>query len=86
VFSEDQSWDEAQEFAKSLLATLHLAVTRRVDGPDAWVWDVNGQGGSFIMGYDDFPCETTLWSLDTGSDLALENLFAKLQLPQSGVV
>ena len=33
------------------------------------------------MGYDDFPCETTLWSLDADSDAAIECLFATMVRP-----
>jgi hypothetical protein len=78
VFSEEQGWEEAQAFAARVVARLGLAVSRRVDGPDAWLWDVQGAGGSFILGYDDFPCETTLWAADPGSDAAVERLFSKL--------
>lgn len=78
VFSEEQGWEEAQQFATWVAGQLGLTVSRRVDGPDAWCWEVQGAGGSFIFGYDDFPCETTLWAADTESDAAVERLFSEL--------
>jgi hypothetical protein len=78
VFSEEQSWEEAQAFAARMAARLALAVSRRGDGPDAWLWEVQGAGGSFVFGYDDYPCETTLWAADQGSDAAVERLFREL--------
>jgi hypothetical protein len=78
VFSEDQSWEAAQEFAALLVVRLGLAVGWRVDGPDAWLWEVRGAGGTFLLGYDDFPCETTLWAADPGSDGDVQRLFSEL--------
>jgi hypothetical protein len=78
VFSEEQGWQEAREFAAQLAVRLGLVVLRRVDGPDAWVWEVWGAGGAFLLGYDDFPCETTLWAADPGSDAAVQRLFSEL--------
>jgi hypothetical protein len=78
VFSEKQGWEEAQAFAAGVAARLGLTVSHRVDGPDAWVWDVRGAGGAFILGYDDFPCETTLWAADPESDAAVERLFREV--------
>jgi hypothetical protein len=78
VFSEEQGWEESQEFAARVAGQLGLAVSRRVDGPDAWLWEVQGAGGSFILGYDDFPCETTLWAADPTSNAAVERLFREL--------
>jgi hypothetical protein len=75
VVSEEQDWEEAQEFTAWLAARLGLTVTRRMDGPDAWFWEVRGAGGAFILGYDDYPCETTLYAADPGSDAPLERLF-----------
>ena len=75
VFSEEHGWDEAQAFAMQVTEQLGLTVSRRVDGPDAWLWDLQGAGGSFIIGYDDFPCETTLWASDPTSDTAVQRLF-----------
>jgi hypothetical protein len=78
VFSEEQGWEEAQGFAARVTARLGLTVSRRVDGPDAWFWEVHGAAGSFILGYDDFPCETTLWAADPASDAAVERLLSGL--------
>jgi hypothetical protein len=78
VFSEDQSWDEAQRFAARLVKHLGLTVWRRLDGPYSWLWDVQGAGKSFIFGYDDFPCETTLWAASPDGDATVEVLFGAL--------
>lgn len=78
VFSENQEWEEAHEFAEGVAALLGLAVSRRVDGPYAWFWEVHGEGGTFILGYDDYPCETTLWAVDPGSDAIVDRLFRVL--------
>jgi hypothetical protein len=78
VFSEEQTWEEAQEFAARIVAGLGLTVSRRLDGPDAWLWDVKGPGGVYIFGYDDFPCETSLWAAHPESDPAVERLFGEL--------
>jgi hypothetical protein len=78
VFSEHQSWEEAQQFAARIVAQFRLTVTSRLDGPDAWVWDVQGAGGAFTFGYDDFPCETTLWAANAESDGCVERLFVEL--------
>lgn len=78
VFCEDHGWEEAQVFACQMVERLALTVSRRVDGPDAWLWDVQSASGSFFLGYNDFPCETTLWAADPGSDAAVERLFIGL--------
>jgi len=78
VFSEEQGWEEVHEFAARVVARLGLAVSRQVDGPDAWFWEVQGAGGSFIFGYNDYPCETTLWAAVPESDAAVERLFSDL--------
>jgi hypothetical protein len=78
VFSEDQGYEEAQEFAARMVGQLGLKVVRRINGPYAWLWDVWGAGGALIFGYDDYPCETTLWAADTESDAAVEQLFRGL--------
>jgi hypothetical protein len=78
VFSEEQGWEEAQEVAARVVARLGLTVSRRVDGPGAWFWEVRAAGRSFILGYSDWPCETTLWAADPGSDAAVERLFGYL--------
>ena len=78
VFSHDQSYDEAEAFAARVVEQLGLTVDRRIRGPYSWLWDVHGAGGHFVFGYDDFPCETTLWATDAESDLALLHLFGAL--------
>ena len=85
MFSEDQGYDEAQAFASAILAQLELAVTNRIDGPDVWIWDAQNEEGTFIIGYDDFPCETTLWAADPASDRAVTVLFARLTNRPPGV-
>ena len=78
VFSEDQGWEEAQEFAARMIDRLGLTVIARVNGPDAWLWDVHDASGVFVFGYVDFPCETTLLAADPASDAAVGRLFDKL--------
>jgi hypothetical protein len=85
VFSEDQGYGEAWAFAAGMVDRLGLTVDRRIDGPDAWIWDLHGASGHFLFGYDDVPCETTLWAADPESDRPLEELFGAVvgQSPSS---
>jgi hypothetical protein len=78
VLSEDQGYEEAEDYAGRMAASLGLTMSRRVNGPDAWFWEVQGDTGTFLIGYDDWPCETTLWAADAGSDAAVERLFGKV--------
>jgi hypothetical protein len=75
VFSEEYGYGEAQELAGRVVAQLGLTVTHHIDGPDAWIWDVQGAGGQFVVGYNDFPPETTLWAANPESDRIVERLF-----------
>src|SRR5688572_16573104 len=78
VFSEDHTMSEAQQLATRMAAQLGLKVTGRAEGPYCWFWDAEGEGGVFRFGYDDFPCETTLWAANPESDAAIERLFNRL--------
>ncbi len=79
VFSENQGWDEAQLFAAKAIEYLCLTLDKRIDGPDAWLWEVHNSNGLFTFGYDDFPCETTLVSWNIESDAVIESLYIKSQ-------
>jgi hypothetical protein len=78
VFSEEYGYGEAQALAGRMVARLRLTVTSRIDGPDAWIWEVQGAGGQFVVGYTDFPPETTLWAANPESDPVLVRLFRGL--------
>lgn len=78
VFSEEYGYGEAEALAGRVVERLGLTVTDRIDGPDAWLWDVQGAGGEFMFGYTDFPPETTLWAANPESDPVIERLFRGL--------
>jgi len=78
VFSENQSWDEAQEFATSFMAEHGMTLLHRCDGPDAWLWDVSWGRNAFVFGYDDYPCETVLFSTNLQHQDALLRLFQEV--------
>jgi hypothetical protein len=79
VFSENQGWEEAQVFAEKAIEYLKLNLDRRIDGPDAWLWEVHNANGRFTFGYDDYPCETTLVASDVESDAEIESIYIKSQ-------
>lgn len=79
VFSEDQSWEDARAFASKVIAEHRMTLVRRCDGPNCWLWDVHWNGGEFIFGYDDFPCETVLISSNDQHQDALVRLFEAIQ-------
>ena len=84
VFDEDQNYEQAQSFADRMIETLGLTIIRRLNGPHCWMWDGHYREAAFVFGYDDFPCETTLWAANAESDRAIEELFAKLvKMPPS---
>jgi hypothetical protein len=78
VFSEEYDLGEAQLFAVRIVRLLGLTVSRRSEGPFCSVWEARGAGGEFLVGFDDFPCETTLWAADPRSDPAIEQVFRRL--------
>ena len=78
VISERETWEESQATLRHLVERLGLAIVRRIEGPDAWLWDVQSEAGTFIVGYDDFPCETTLYASEPRDDAAVERIFADL--------
>jgi hypothetical protein len=53
VISERETWEESQATLRHLVERLGLAIVRRIEGPDAWLWDVQSEAGTFIVGYDD---------------------------------
>lgn len=84
VFSEDHAYDEAAGFAERLVRRLGWRVVRRLDGPCGWIWDVCCDRGTFVLGYDDFPCETVLWAASPADDMQVEQLFAELWASDAG--
>jgi hypothetical protein len=74
LFSEDQSYEESQAFAQQFMTAYGMTLLKRIDGPGAWLWDVRRGDNYFVFGYNDFPCETTLFAADADSDDALLRL------------
>jgi hypothetical protein len=79
VFSENHGWEEAQVFGAKIIDYLNLIVNRRIDGPDAWLWELSNTEGRFVFAYDDFPCETCLVSSDIESDKVIESIYIRLK-------
>ena len=49
VFSEEYGYGEAQALAQRAVEQLGLIGTHRIDGPGAWIWDVRGTTGQFVV-------------------------------------
>jgi hypothetical protein len=47
-------------WAQQFLSRHDGVVTRKIDGPDARVWDVTIRGEQFLLVFDDFPLQTLL--------------------------
>jgi len=78
LLRDDQSWKEAQEFAKQFISKYEMNLIRKIDGPDAWLWHVTCQGSTFIFSYDDFPCETVIFADTKNDEVALKALFTAI--------
>jgi hypothetical protein len=74
LFNEDHSYEEAQAFALQFMAAHDIELIKRIDGPDAWLWDVRWGDNYFVFGYNDYPCETTLYAADAASEDGLLKL------------
>ena len=79
LLSKSQTWDDAQRFAAEVVARLGLVITEKIDGPDAWIWEVQRGNVTMVLGYDDYPCETTLGSVDAAGDDAIHAIFSLLR-------
>ncbi len=61
IFSESLTWEEAQEYARTVAERLGLRLKDRWDGPDVWNWFATDGKSNFVLSYTDFPCELCLW-------------------------
>jgi hypothetical protein len=64
---EDQSWEEAQEYAQQLVLKHDMKLISKINGPETWQWYVKYKGNTLIIGYDDYACETIICA-DTKKD------------------
>lgn len=80
---DDQSWEEAQEYAQRLILKHDMKVIREINGPDAWLWYVKYKGNTLIIGYDDHPCETIIYADTKKDEEGLKTLGTALALGEN---
>lgn len=79
LLSEEQSWEEAQNYAKQIILEYGMTVIRKIDGPDAWLWYVEYNGSTLIIGYDDYPSETVIFANTKNDEKTLKEFFEKMR-------
>lgn len=75
--TEDGTWESFAPFAEALAKQIGGAITRRIDGPDVRLWEMEYLGYPLRLVYDDFPNGISLEPRTDGSDHIVHRLFEK---------
>jgi hypothetical protein len=77
--SEQVGWSEFPEYAEKLLSKLGGRQVSVADAPDIRLWEVEVDGESLRLVYDDYPVMVSLESDTDSSDSLLRRLLTQLK-------